>query len=81
MPRREPKNRGGRPLKWKPEVIIPLAISLRAGVPMAAARKAKVGKSTLYRWLRDAQAGDPRYAALVEHAKLLKLVEPAPECR
>jgi hypothetical protein len=39
MPRRKPKNCGGRPSKWKPEVIIPPAICLRAGMPLAAAAR------------------------------------------
>ncbi len=74
MPRRKPKNRGGRPSKWKPEVIIPLAVGLRSGMSMAAAaERAGVGKSTLYRWLEQARSGDPRFAALAEHARLLNL--------
>jgi hypothetical protein len=31
----------------------------------SAAKQAKVGKSTLYRWLRLAEEGDPRFAALL----------------
>ena len=67
MPRRKPKNRGGRPSKWTPEVIAPLAVALishRASMP-SAAKQAKVGKSTLYRWLRLAEEGDPRFAPLL----------------
>ena len=79
MPRRKLKNRGGRPSMWKPEVIIPLSIALGSGWPMAAAaRRAGVGKSTVNRWLAAARSGDPRFAALVEHAKLLNLDQPAP---
>jgi hypothetical protein len=78
MPRRRPKNRGGRPSKWTPEVIIPLALALRDGWPMtAAAKRAGVGKSTVNRWLAASRSGDPRFAALIEHAKLLKLDQPA----
>jgi DNA-binding phage protein len=66
MPRRTPKNRRGRPSKWTPEVIASLAVSLGRRSSMAnAAKLAKVGKSTLYRWIRLAEKGDPRFAALL----------------
>lgn len=64
MPQRKPKNRGGRPLKWKPEAIAPLAIAFNRHDSMAgAAKRAGIDKSSQYRWIRVAEKGAPRFAA------------------
>jgi hypothetical protein len=70
MPRRKPKNRGGRPSKWKPVAIAPLAIALdhRASIT-GAAKRAGVGKSKLSRWIRLAEQRDPRFAILLPLVK------------
>jgi hypothetical protein len=63
----KPKNRGGRPAKWNTETAFRLGLALqgRFTTPAEAARKAGIGKSTLFRWLRLGQAGDKRFAPLV----------------
>ena len=58
-PRTKPKtNKGGRPLKWTPEVALALGRAFKGGYSIGdVARKAGVGKSTLHRWHRAALAG------------------------
>jgi hypothetical protein len=63
MPRRKPKNRGGRPTVMTPEVIADLAIALKSWrSPGLAAQQVGIGESTCWRWARQARAGDPRFA-------------------
>jgi hypothetical protein len=78
-PAASPRTQGIRPSKWKPEVIIPLTIGLRVGMPIAlSVPRARVGKSTLHRWIDQTRSGDSRFAAPAEHANLLNLGVPAP---
>jgi hypothetical protein len=65
MPRRKPKNRGGRPSKFTTPAIVAIAAALGDGEPLdGAAKAAGIGISTLYRWLSRARSGDPRYGPL-----------------
>jgi transposase-like protein len=74
MPRRKPKNKGGRPSKWTIPVAVELVTAMKRGTSFQrAARDAGIGKSTLYRWVAQAQAGDPRFAIMAP------LIRPAPE--
>lgn len=71
MPRRKSKSKGGRPSRWTPAVAFHLGEAVGRGLPLpAAARRARIGRSTLWRWVAAARAGDPAFAPL------LKLVEP-----
>jgi hypothetical protein len=66
MPRRKSKNRGGRPPKLTPEVIAKLVIGFKIWEsPGMAARHAGIGRSTCWRWVRQARAGDTRFAFLL----------------
>ena len=66
MPRRKPKNRGGRPSLWTPAVAFALGEAIGRGLALpAAARRARIGRSTLHRWVAAARAGDPEYAPLL----------------
>jgi hypothetical protein len=69
-----PKNRGGRPVKWNTDVAFALGLALqgRYTTPAEAARKAGIGKSTLNRWLRFGQMGDKRFAPLVARLKAIQ---------
>jgi hypothetical protein len=74
--RRTPRSHGGRPLGWlKPETAFALGVALgrsRARSWTAVAQEAGIGKSTLYRWYRLGQAGDPRFALLVPRLRALR---------
>jgi hypothetical protein len=74
--RKRTKNRGGRPLGWlKPETAFALGLALGRELPRswtAVAKEAGIGKSTLYRWLRLGEAGDPRFAVLVPRLRALR---------
>jgi hypothetical protein len=63
-PRIKSNNKGGRPAKWNTDTAFALGLALqgRFTTPAQAARKAGIGKSTLFRWLRLGQAGDKRFA-------------------
>jgi hypothetical protein len=65
------KSRGGRPAKWNPETAFALGLALqgRFTTPGEAARRAGIGKSTLHRWIRAGQNGDPRFTCLVARLK------------
>jgi transposase-like protein len=43
-----------------------LAFQGRYTTPGEAARRVGIGKSTLWRWIRAGQRGDPRFACLVK---------------
>jgi hypothetical protein len=65
---RHRKNRGGRPSKWTPEVAFRLGLVLADQLtdsPQRIAERAGIGRSTLWRWYRQGQAGDPRFKCLV----------------
>jgi len=72
--RSKPKNKGGRPAKWNCATAFALGLALqgRFTTPAEAARKAGIGKSTLFRWLRLGQQGDERFAPLVARMKALQ---------
>ena len=65
-PRTKPKNKGGRPAKWNTETAFALGLALqgRYTTPAEAARKAGIGKSTLFRWL-PRSSWRSRFAPLV----------------
>jgi hypothetical protein len=50
-PRTKSKNKGGRPAKWNTATAFALGLALqgRYTTPAEAARKAGIGKSTLFR--------------------------------
>ena len=67
MPRRKPKNRGGRPCRYTPFVVATLMGALARGESIEeAAEAAGIGTTTLYRWLAASRAGDTRFAALAD---------------
>jgi hypothetical protein len=67
MPRRKPRNRGGRPCRYTPFVITSVMATLaRGGSLEKAADAAGIGTTTLYRWLALSRAGDARFAALAD---------------
>jgi hypothetical protein len=67
MPRRKPKNRGGRPCRYTPFVVTTLMAALTRGESLEkAADAAGIGTTTLYRWLALSRAGDARYARLAD---------------
>jgi hypothetical protein len=67
MPRRKPKNRGGRPCRYTPLVVTTLMAALARGESLEkAADAAGIGATTLYRWLALSRAGDARSARLAE---------------
>ena len=67
------KGRGGRPAKWNTDVAFALGLALqgRFTTPGEAARRAGVGRSTLRRWIRAGQNGDPRFTCLVARLKAM----------
>jgi hypothetical protein len=73
-PRRKPKSKGGRPAKWNTDTAFALGLALqgRFTTPAQATGKAGIGKSTLFRWLRQGQAGDERFAPLVAGMKAIE---------
>jgi hypothetical protein len=76
MPSRKPRTKGGRPSLWTPAVAFHLGEAVSRGMPLAAApKRAKIGRSTLHRWVAAAHAGDP------EFTPQLKLIEPASASR
>jgi hypothetical protein len=67
MPRRKPKNRGGRPCRYTPFVVTSLMAALARGETLEkAADAAGIGTTTLYRWLALSRAGDARFAKLAD---------------
>ena len=63
-PRTKSQNKGGRPAKWNTDTAFALGLALqgRFTTPAQAARKAGIGKSTLFSWLRrgkQAISGSP----------------------
>lgn len=77
MPRRRPRNKGGRPTQLTVDIALRLGLALgrRRSVEYAASQTA-IGRSTLYKWVERGRAGDPRYATLA--AILAKPKPPAP---
>ncbi len=78
MRRRKALNRGGRPSKFTTAAVVRITSRLLDGETLdAAARAAGVGPSTLYRWMAQAKAGDPRFGPInavvrqTKHAKQL----------
>jgi hypothetical protein len=70
----KPKNRGGRLAKWNTETAFRLGLALqgRFTTPAEAARRAGIGKSTFFQWLRFGQEGDKRFAPLVDRMKAIQ---------
>ena len=67
MPRRKPRNKGGRPTKFTVHRAIAVACALNSGSSLeSAARRGRIGSATLYRWLRRAMAGEEPYSVLLE---------------
>jgi hypothetical protein len=67
MPRRKPKNRGGRPCRYTPFVVTTIVAALARGESLEkAADAAGIGVTTLYRWLALSRAGDARFARLAD---------------
>jgi hypothetical protein len=65
MSRAKTINRGGRPSKFTTDTAVALAAALGRGKSIEkAAREAKVGASSAYRWVARGRSGDPRFAAL-----------------
>ena len=52
MPRRKPRNKGGRPTKFTVHRAVAVACALNSGFSLEyAARRGGIGSATLYRWL------------------------------
>ena len=67
MPRRKPRNKGGRPCRYTPSVVTTLMAALARGVSLEeAADAAGIGTTTLYRWMALSRAGDARFASLAD---------------
>jgi hypothetical protein len=67
MPRRKPRNKGGRPCRYTPFVVASITAALTQGKSIEdAAEAAVIGTSTLYRWLALSRAGDPRFLMLAD---------------
>ena len=67
MPRRKPRNKGGRPTKFTVHRAVAVACALNSGSSLeSAARRGGIGSATLYRWLRKAMAGEEPYSVLLE---------------
>lgn len=67
MPRRKPKDRGGRPCRYTGTAVATIVAALTRGESLeTAAGRAGLGATTLYRWIALSRAGDPRYAELAE---------------
>ena len=67
MPRRKPRNKGGRPCRYSPRAACVILGSLaRGGSLDEAAAAAAIGKATLYRWIALSRAGNARFAALAD---------------
>jgi transposase len=61
----KPRNKGGRPSKYTPQVALAIVADIAHGMPRdKAAKSAGVGASTFYRWLQWGLAGDARFAPL-----------------
>ena len=61
------KRSGGRPSKFTPATVLAIVADIASGLSRErAAREAGVGASTLYRWLHNGRAGDPRFTPLVD---------------
>ena len=73
MPRKRPRNKGGRPSKLTVAMVVKLTTALLERHSLEhAARESGIGVSTLYRWMARARAGDERFgpvAKLVKEAK------------
>ena len=60
-------NRGGRPSKLTPSVVLRLVTMIYQGKSIEeAAWTAGVGQSTVYRWAALGRNGDPRFDGLAE---------------
>jgi hypothetical protein len=67
MPRRKPRNKGGRPCRYSARTVAVITAALaRGGSLDEAAAAAAVGKATLYRWIALSRAGNARFAALAD---------------
>jgi hypothetical protein len=65
MSRRKAHNRGGRPSKFTAAAVVKIMSELLDGETLeTAARASGVGPSTLYRWIANAKAGDPRFGSI-----------------
>jgi hypothetical protein len=61
------KSTGGRPAKLSLPAVLGVIAGVRRGLSYEdAAREAGVGRSTAFRWLKDARAGEPSLAGFVE---------------
>ena len=77
MPRKRPRDRGGRPSKFTTGTALAIVADIAGGTPREeAARSAGVGVSTFYRWLQKGRAGDPRYAPALTLAALTSMSGP-----
>jgi hypothetical protein len=67
MPRKRPRNPGGRPTKYTATRVLRLVAAVAEGQPRSeAATLAGIGDSTLERWLAAGRAGHPDFAPLVD---------------
>jgi hypothetical protein len=63
-------NRGGRPSKLTPSVVLRLVTLICQGKSIEEATwSAGVGQSTVYRWMALGRNGDPRFEGLAEALK------------
>jgi hypothetical protein len=65
MPRRKPRNKGGRPCRYTPGVFTSIMAALARGGNLCEAAAA-IGKATLYRWIALSRAGNARFVALAD---------------
>jgi hypothetical protein len=73
MPRKRPRNKGGRPTRFTPSTALRLGFALGRGCTVEdAAEFAGVGVSTAYRWCARGRMGGSKFdhlAAIADAAK------------
>jgi hypothetical protein len=67
MPRKRPRNPGGRPTKYTAARVLRLVSAIAEGKSRAAAAEAAgIGETTLERWLTKGRSGHLDFAPLVK---------------
>jgi hypothetical protein len=81
MPRKRPRNPGGRPTKYTAARVLRLVSAIGAGKSRAeAAEAAGIGDTTLERWLTKGRSGHPDFAPLVQAVRQLERAHRLDDC-